>query len=122
MTRIIAAIVTLLLSVPAFAQVKQSGSVTPGHPAAWVTNGVIGDGGTAAQGNLTSIGVTAAGPAICQNSGPISGAYNRICLTTTQTGGGGLSLNNYGGATGGFTLTYNGGTPASVGNVTGPAS
>ena len=65
MTRIIAAIVTLLLSVPAFAQVKQSGSVTPGHPAAWVTNGVIGDGGTAAQGNLTSIGVTAAGPAIC---------------------------------------------------------
>ena len=122
MTRIIAAIVTLLLSVPVFAQVKQSGSVTPGHPAAWVTNGVIGDGGTAAQGNLTSLGVTASGPGICQNSGPISGAYNQICLTTTQTGGGGLSLNSYGGATGGFTLTYNGGTPSSLGNVTGPAS
>ncbi len=121
--RIILVLATLITAAHAQsgASVKQSGNVTPGHPMMWVTNGVAGDAGTAAQGFLTSIGVTAAGPGICQNSGPISGPYNEICLTTTQTGGGGLSLNNYAGATGGITLTYNG-TPVSLGNVIGPAS
>lgn len=88
--------------------VTQSGYVTPGHAAMWITNGVIGDGGTAASGNLTSLGVTASGPGICQDSGPISGAYNQICLGITQTGGGQISVNNYNGGSGGLTFSLNG--------------
>lgn len=88
--------------------VIQSGFVTPGHPMMWVTNGVAGDGGTPAQGNLTGLGVTASGPGICQASGSRSGPYNQICLGTTQTGGGVLSINNYNGATGGFSINVNG--------------
>lgn len=104
-------ILAILLALGGTAQaqsVTQSGSVTPGHAARWVTNGVIGDAGTAANGVLTSIGTTGSGPTICANSGPITGAYNQICLGTTQTGGGTISLNNYNGATGGLSLTVNG--------------
>lgn len=100
----------MILSTFTLAQqgVKQSGRVTPGHASTWTTNGVIGDAGTSAQGLLSSIGVTASGPGICQNSGPVSGPYNQICLSTTQTGGGQLSLWNRNGATGGLSLVLNG--------------
>jgi hypothetical protein len=104
-------ILELLVATPLAAQtgmpVKQSGNVTLGHPMMWVTDGVAGDAGTAAQGFLTSLGVTASGPALCQNSGPITGAYNQLCFNVTSTGAG-FSLNNIGGATGGFSLTLNG--------------
>jgi hypothetical protein len=87
---------------------KQSGSVTPLHVTCWTTNGIIQDCGTAAAGLLSSLGVTASGSGICQNSASTSGAYNQLCFNTTTSGGGGFSLNNVGGATGGFTLTING--------------
>ncbi len=101
----------LLLASPAFAQgnsVKQSGHVTPGHVPMWTTNGVIGDGGTAVNGFLTSIGVVAVGPGICQTSGPITGPYQQICLGVTATGGQ-ITFGNFGGApVGNLVATING--------------
>ena len=54
---------SLLLSLPAAAQapIIQSGTVTPGHPLVWITDGVAADGGTAAMGALSGIGITASG-------------------------------------------------------------
>jgi len=99
------------LTVPAFAQtgtsVKQSGNITPGHAVEWLTNGVVGDGGTPAAGNFTGLGVTFSGSGICQNSAAITGPYNRLCFNVTSTGGG-FRLDNIGGATGGFTFNLNG--------------
>ena len=94
------ALVFLLLSSPAFAQsVQQSGTVTPGHLPYWLTNGVIADGGTAANGLLTSLGITASGPSFCQNSASnISGAYQQLCLGVTTASGATISLQNYGSA------------------------
>lgn len=103
--------VALLAPSLALAQqgpVKQTGNVTPGHVAAWATNGLVKDGGTAADGALTSLGVTTSGPGICQNSGPLSGPYNQLCLSVTKLGGGQISLYNYNGATGGLSLNLNG--------------
>lgn len=88
--------------------VQQSGSVTPGHATCWVTNGVARDCGNAAIPYLTSIGTVGSGPTICANSGPPSGAYNQFCLGATATGGGTLSLYNYGGASGGLSFNVNG--------------
>lgn len=79
--------------------VKQSGSITPGHLAYWLTTGVIGDAGPSGIGKLTGVGVTASGPGICQNSGTISGAYNQLCLIVTNTAGQ-VSFQSYSGATG----------------------
>ena len=45
---------------------------------------------------------------LCVNSGPVTGPYNQFCMRATQTGGGVLSLYNYGGATGGFSFNHNG--------------
>lgn len=86
------------LSCNAYAQsVQQSGTVTQGHPAAWVTNGVVRDGGTAASGNLTSVGITASGDGICQNSAAISSsAWQQICMGVTTLGGGYLKVQNFG--------------------------
>jgi len=87
---------------------KQSGNITPNHGVMWIGNGIIGDAGTAANGLFSSLGTTGLGPTICANSGPATGGpYNQLCLTATSTGAG-FSLNNYNGATGGFTLTLNG--------------
>lgn len=100
-----------LVSQAAFAQsgsaVKQSGNVTPGHVPMWTTNGIIQDGGTAFRGFLSSIGVTASGPGICQNSGPITGPYNALCFAPTSTGGG-FTWYSYGGASGVPTFSING--------------
>ncbi len=98
----------LLACSPAAAQqpVKQSGT-TPGHAVRWIAPGTIADGGTAAVGFLTSVGVVASGPAICQNSGPVTAAYNQICLGVTSTGGT-VTLNNFNGATGGLSFVVNG--------------
>lgn len=107
------AFVFACLTSSAFAQsVQQSGSVTNGHAAKWVTNGVIGDAGSATQGSLTSLGVTNnGGPGICVNSGAITGGYNQVCLSVTTNGGAKLSSYAYGGATSpGFTFDINGST------------
>jgi hypothetical protein len=99
MTKILILILSSLLTWPAIAQtgtsVKQSGYVTPGHAAMWSTNGIIQDAGTAAQGFLTSLGVTGSGPAICQSSAQPSTSYNQICLDATSAGGG-FTFYNYG--------------------------
>lgn len=101
-------LLALLLAGPAEAQtVRQTGNVTGGHLTCWSTTGVIQDCGTAANPVASSIGVLASGFGICQQSGPSSGAYNRVCLNATSTAGG-IALTNVGGATGGFTFTLNG--------------
>lgn len=77
--------------------VRQSGTVTAGHAVRWTANGVIQDGGTAAEGLLTSLGVTAAGAGICQNSDLITAAgFQRICIGATTQGGGVISVQNFG--------------------------
>jgi len=114
--KLIAILIALLVPFAAQAQtgtpVKQSGSVTPGHALVWVTNGIARDAGTAAQGFITSLGVTTSGPGICQNSAAITTAYNQICLGVTSLSAT-LSVTNQGGASGGLTLsassyTFNG--------------
>lgn len=86
--------------------VKQSGTVTPSHSVRWIANGVVGDGGTASNPLLSSIGTAGSGPTICASSAT-TGALNRVCLSSTATGGG-ITMNNIGGGTGGFTFTLNG--------------
>lgn len=107
MLKIIALIFALSSAVANAKNIIQSGNVTPGHGLMWVTDGVAADAGTAAQGFLTSLGVTAQGPGICQNSGPITSGYNQICLGVSSNGGGFVSFYNYGG-TGGFNFLING--------------
>lgn len=95
-----AALALLFASNIAFAQsVQQSGTVTPGHVSVWVATGVIGDGGTAANGSLTSLGITASGQSLCINSAAsTSGAYQQFCLGATTAGGATISLQNLGSA------------------------
>src|SRR5947209_3454830 len=75
----------LAFCLPAHAQpVQQLSPVTPGHAAMWTGNGVLGDAGVAAAGNLTSLGVTAQGPGICQNSDVVTAAgWNSLCLSVS---------------------------------------
>jgi hypothetical protein len=113
------AIVFALACSPALAQqsIRQSGHVTPGHIVQWTTNGVVQDGGTAANGTLSSIGTTGLGPTICANSGPVTGPYQQTCLGSTSTGGL-LSLQNYGGAaSGSLVVTANGTSVFSLGST-----
>src|SRR5438105_2046565 len=90
----------LLAPLSSYAQnVRQTGTITPGHAAAWSANGVIRDAGTAASGNLTSVGVTNnGGPGICLNSAPITQPFNQLCLSVSTSAAASLSLQNYGGA------------------------
>lgn len=75
-----------------------SGLTTPGHPAMWITNGVIGDGGSALSGNLTELGITNTGAPFCINDAPITGQYHQLCFGANAAGGGLVSYNAYGGA------------------------
>ncbi len=105
------ALAFLLFAGAAFAQpVQQSGTVTQGHAAAWTTDGVIRDAGTAANGNLTSLGVTGSGDGICQNSAATSSAgWQQVCMGATTAGGGYFKVQNFGTATAqGFTIFING--------------
>lgn len=103
--------------------VQQSGNVTPGHAAAWTTNGVIQDAGTAAIPFLTSIGTWGTGCTIA-NVSALSGPNYQVCLGTDSSGGF-FSLNSLGGASAGtFRAILNGTTypfPFSSG-VVGPGS
>jgi hypothetical protein len=52
--RKLVALLALLLAGPALAQsVQQSGTVTRGHLPYWITSGVIGDGGSAADSPIS---------------------------------------------------------------------
>lgn len=88
----------LYLSTPAMATtVQQSGTPTPGHLPYWVTNGVIGDGGTSADSPITSLGVTGQ---ICSNSDRIaSGSWNSVCIQAFTNAPGVVSIQNSGAAT-----------------------
>lgn len=129
---LLALLLAVMTATPAFAQsgtgVRQSGNVTPGHVPVWTTNGVIQDGGTAAQGFLTSLGVTNnSGPGICINSAPITAPYNRLCLSVSTSAAANISLQNLGGAAAqAFNITINGITypfpGTGTGNVLGPIS
>lgn len=93
---------SLLAIAPAFSQtVQQSGTVTAKHVAAWVTSGVIGDGGSSASSPITSLGVTNnGGSGICVNSAlPTSPGYQALCLGANTTGPATISLQNFGTAT-----------------------
>ena len=102
--------------------VQQSGKVTPEHVPVWATNGVIKDGGTAANPLATSFGVV--GGQNCANSAPITSPYNALCFQALPTGGV-ISLNNFGGAMGGLSFKINGTSyqfPYTVGGIVGPVS
>ena len=73
----------LLWGLPAHGQsVSQSGSVVAGQSSYWVTNGIIGSAGNAADSLITSLGVTnATVPGFCVNSGRATAAgRQRLCL------------------------------------------
>src|SRR5216684_3328810 len=91
-----------LFTIPAVAQqaVQQSGSVTRGHVPYWVTSGVIGDGGSATNSPISSIGVTNNGGAgICISSDVQTAAgRNQLCFGASTAGAATISLQNYGAA------------------------
>lgn len=97
--RIVAALLfSVLVATPAFAQVRQSGGVTTGHVAQWATNGVIQDGGSALNGSINALGITATGTPFCINDSVASGQYHQLCFGSNSLGGGLISFNAYGGA------------------------
>jgi hypothetical protein len=96
---LLAAITALSMVSSAMAvTVQQSGTPTPNHVPAWVTNGIIGDGGTSADSPISSIGVTNnGGSGICVNSArQTSAGYNALCLGASTSGPATISLQNYG--------------------------
>jgi hypothetical protein len=124
--RLILALIACLFVLPAYAQVKQSGNVTPGHGVYWVTNGVVGDAGTPTNPNVTSFATVGSGPTLCADSAkPTSGPYNQLCFAPTNTGGG-FTWYNYNGATGVPSMTINGTVYpfpfSSPGGIVGPST
>lgn len=90
----------ILFPLAAAAQVVQSGTITPGHAAAWATDGVLRDAGTAAAGALSTLGITGTGTPFCINSASTSSptGYNQFCLGLNGTAAT-ISVQNYGSAT-----------------------
>lgn len=75
------ALLLALLSTAAHAQsVRQSGNITPGHVASWVTTGVIADGGPAS--GTTIVGATTQNDFVCFNG---SGSLIDCGLSATGT-------------------------------------
>lgn len=97
MLRALTVFVALFLSSAVFGQtVQYNPPVTRGHLPYWVTNGVIADGGSAADSPITTIGAT--GP-ICSNSArQSSGAWISLCLLAAANSAATISLQNYGSA------------------------
>ena len=100
--RLIGALFFVLISGSAWAQnvpVYEIGTVTPGHAACFAQNGVVQDCGTAANGFLNALGITATGLPFCINDGPISSPYHQLCFgSNVLNGGAEISYNAYGGA------------------------
>lgn len=100
--RKVLSLLALLAAFPAQAQVLQSGTVTPGHVMVWAGNGLAKDGGTAANGFITSLGITNnGGPGACVSSAQPSTAlgYNQLCLSASTAAAAQITLQNYGTAT-----------------------
>ena len=102
----------LALVVPGLSQsVLQSGDITPRHVPNWVTNGVIGDGGTAADSPITTLGVTSNTQAgFCVSSGRNTAAgRQQLCFGAPLGSNAVISLQNYGTAAAqGLTFVING--------------
>lgn len=91
-----------LVVTPAMAvTVQQSGQITPNHIPAWITSGVIADGGTSADSPITSMGVTnEGGSGFCVNSQRVTAAgRQQLCFGAATNGPAFISLQNYGTAT-----------------------
>lgn len=85
----------------AFAQggpLQQGGAITPGHVARFVTNGVVGDGGSAQNGTVTEIGITGQGTPFCLNDAATTGPFHQLCFGANSLGGGLISFEAYNGA------------------------
>jgi hypothetical protein len=100
MKKLLAALflLTAISVASAQAPVKQSGTITPGHPVMWTTNGVVQDAGTAVAGFLTGVGVIAQGPGICQNTGPVTAPHNQICISANAASPYQLIIQSLGGS------------------------
>jgi len=121
-TRILA-LAFALLSTGALAQtaVKQSGTVTPNQVPWWISSGVIGGGVTSADSPISSFGVTNNGfNGICTNSQRITAAGRQtLCMGVTDSGGGRITLQNYGTDTAQpFQFVINGSTITPAGGIT----
>lgn len=91
---VVALFIALATGVAHAQNVQQSGTITPGHTAYWVTSGVIADAGTSDDSPVTSIGAT--GP-LCSNSArETSGAWNQFCFQAFTNSSAIISLQNYG--------------------------
>ena len=102
MKKILLALALLLVPLSAFGQsVQQSGSVTPGQAPYWVTNGVIGNSGNAADSAITSLGVTnATTSGFCVSSGrSTASGRQQLCFGAPLNSAATISLQNYGTAT-----------------------
>jgi hypothetical protein len=128
MKTVLALALSLFLTTAASAQsyIYQSGNVTPNHAVRWITNGIVGDAGTAANGFLSSIGVLAQGPGLCQQSAAPPSPYNQLCLGVNTAGAATISLQNYGGAAAqNLNFVINGVTypfPYTIGGIVGPST
>jgi len=131
MKRLLWALAFTLVPFAAFGQaVQQSGSVTAGSAPYWVTNGVIGSAGNAADSLITSLGVTnATSPAFCINSGRSTAAgRQRLCFGAPLNSAAQITLQNYGTATAqdlqfvinGTTITLPTGGGSSIPTITTP--
>ena len=91
----------LFASTASAQSIQQSGTITPNHVPVWVTNGVIGDGGTAFDSPLSSLGITSNTPTgICVSSGRSNAAgRQQLCLGAPLNSAATISLQNYGTAT-----------------------
>ena len=108
--------------------VLQSGAITPGHVATWLTNGTVIDGGTVGNGIITEVGITnPGGLALAINSGTISGPYAELGFSIGTNSVATLSVDAFNGApAAGLVIEINGTTypfpgPGS-GNVIGPSA
>lgn len=99
MKRFLIAALIALAPLGAFAQsVQQSGSVTIGQASRWVSNGIIGTGGTAADGLITALGITNNGlSSFCISSARASAAgRQQMCFGVVNGGASVISVQNYG--------------------------
>lgn len=99
---LLAALLALAPITAAYGQsVQQSGSVTVGQAARWVSNGVIGTGGTASDGLITALGITNANlSSFCISSARASAAgRQQMCFGVRNGGSSVISVQNYGSQT-----------------------
>lgn len=93
--------IALLNSTAAYSQggpVQQGGPITSGHIPVWSANGVVGDGGSAQNGNVREIGINNSGTPFCISDGPREGPYHQLCFGANSLGGGLISFQAYNGA------------------------